>query len=124
MHDSQGMHEGKLLGGDVLRDRSVVHHESNAVVCQQQPEHILSHQLWQLASEHHVAAAQMGFDLVEGGLDRPTFRVEARQIQRRCLSRVEDIRDEPVRLAKSIDPIVDQTNQNPVAVLRRCLGEG
>src|ERR1043165_669341 len=84
---------------------------------QQQPEDVLSNQLRELAPKHHIATAQMGLDLVAGGSDSPSFRIEPPRVERWSLGRVEDIGYEPIALANAVHPIVDQSHQHAVAIL-------
>ena len=67
MDHSKCVDEGEFFGRDVFRQRRVMHDPTHSVMREQQPEHVLANQLWELAPKYRVAAAEMSLDLVESG---------------------------------------------------------
>lgn len=81
--DAQGMREGEPAGVDVLAPGRLVHQSPDGPMGQHHPVKLLLHELWCLAAQHHLAAAQMGFELVEHAFDFPALRIEGGQLLRR-----------------------------------------
>jgi len=90
------MDEGKPVGIDFLMAGGFVHQAAHGPVRQHHPAELLLDEFRRLAAQDHLAAAHVGFELVQGDFNFPTFGVERGELSGGVLSRVKQSGDESV----------------------------
>ena len=82
-----GVEERKPVGIFIGLQGGFVHQAANGKMRHQQTEELLPDQFRRLAAQHDLSAAQMGFQLVQGSFDFPSFVIEGGQFLGRRLLR-------------------------------------
>ena len=96
LDDANRVNEGKPVGIDVGFERRFVHHAANGEVGHHQPMKLLAHQLWSLAAQDDIGAAQARLQFRQRRLDFPALVIERGQFLGGRLLRIENGGDETI----------------------------
>jgi hypothetical protein len=95
--DAQTANKGEPVGVEVIVQGGLVHQPPDGVVDQQHAPDLLGDHLGGLGAQHHLGAALVGLELIQGGLKFPALLVQRRQFGGGCPGRVKDRGQQPDR---------------------------
>src|SRR5512144_1004064 len=119
-NNADGVEEGEPIRVFIGFERGFMDQASDGEVGHHEAVELLANEVWGLAAQDKFGAAQVGFQLAQGGFDFPAFMIESGELVSGSSFGVDNRGDQPIdrlHVSDAFQAVVDDPHRNPVGLV-------